>query len=178
MGAKFMAAGAEHNPLIPPLPEIILSLTFFLILVFAITKFVAPKFEEIYEKRRAEIEGGIEEAGRAQKEADEALAEYKAKLADARHEATRIREEAREQSAQIIAEAKAQAQAEAERATSAAQSQIEAERAAAMASLKSEVGAVATQLAERIVGESLEDEVRQRRTIERFIADLESGSSN
>jgi F-type H+-transporting ATPase subunit b len=35
------------------------------------------------------------------------------------------------------------------------------------------VGALATTLAGRIVGESLEDEARQRRTVERFIAELE-----
>lgn len=178
MGSTLMAAAEEHNPLIPPVAEIVLSLIFFSILVYAITKFVAPKFEEAYAKRTAEIEGGIAEAGRAQAEADAALAEYKAKLADARHEAARIREEAREQSAQIIAEAKAQAAQETERQLAAAHAQIEAERAAALTSLKSEVGAVATQLAERIVGESLEDEVRQKRTVERFIADLEAGSVN
>lgn len=178
MTSTLLAAAEEHNPLIPPLAEIVLSVIFFSMLVYAITKFVAPKFEEAYAKRTAEIEGGIEEAGRAKAEADAALAEYKAKLADARHEAARIREEAREQAAQILAEAKAQAQIEAERSTSAAQAQIEAERAAALTSLKSEVGAVATQLAERIVGESLEDELRQKRTVERFIADLESGSVN
>jgi F-type H+-transporting ATPase subunit b len=36
---------------------------------------------------------------------------------------------------------------------------------------------MATGLAGRIVGESLEDEARQRRTVERFIAELESSSS-
>jgi len=43
-----------------------------------------------------------------------------------------------------------------------------------IAQLRTEVGAMATGLAGRIVGESLEDEARQRRTVERFIAELES----
>jgi F-type H+-transporting ATPase subunit b len=33
---------------------------------------------------------------------------------------------------------------------------------------------MATALASRIVGESLEEEARQRRTVERFLAELES----
>ena len=42
-----------------------------------------------------------------------------------------------------------------------------------LAQLKSEVGVLATSLASRIVGESLEDEARQRRTVERFLAEVE-----
>ncbi len=54
--------------------------------------------------------------------------------------------------------------------------QIEAERQQAVASLRAEVGALATGLAGRIVGESLEDEARQSRVVERFLADLETGT--
>jgi F-type H+-transporting ATPase subunit b len=58
-----------------------------------------------------------------------------------------------------------------------ARTQIDAERAQAVASLRTEVGSLATSLAGRIVGESLEDEARQRRTVERFLADLEGRES-
>jgi F-type H+-transporting ATPase subunit b len=37
------------------------------------------------------------------------------------------------------------------------------------------VGRLSTTLASRIVGESLEDETRQRGIVERFLAELESG---
>ena len=40
------------------------------------------------------------------------LEQYRAQLADARHEAARLREEAKEQGAQIIAEMREQGQAE------------------------------------------------------------------
>ena len=55
--------------------------------------------------------------------------------------------------------------------------QIEAERQQAVTSLRAEVGALATSLAGRIVGESLDDEARQRRVVERFLADLETQPS-
>ena len=51
---------------------------------------------------------------------------------------------------------------------------IEAERSAAVASLRGEVGGLATDLAGRIVGESLNDDERARRTVDRFIADREN----
>ena len=177
MSAILVAAaeGEEHNPLVPELPEIVLGLVVLGILFLLVRKFVVPNFEQAFAERTAAIEGGIEEAKSAQKQA--ALEKYNAQLADARHEASRIREEAKEQGAQIIAELRAQAQDEAARITATAHAQVEAERSQALAQLKAEVGSLATDLAGRIVGESLEDEARQRRTVERFITELE-GSAN
>ena len=63
--------------------------------------------------------------------AKEALDKYNAQLAEARQEAARIREEAREQGAQIVVELRAKAQEEAERITAHARTQIEAERSQA-----------------------------------------------
>ncbi len=178
MSASLLAAAEEeHNPLVPELPEVVLGLVVLFILFLLVRKFVVPNFEKAYAERTAAIEGGIEEAQSAQKEAQAALEKYTAQLAEARHEAAQIREEAKEQGAQIIAELRAQAQAEAERITSTAHAQVEAERSQVLAQLKSEVGSLATDLAGRIVGESLEDEARQKRTVERFIAELE-GSAN
>ena len=68
-----------------------------------------------------------------------------------------------------------QAQGEASRITATAHTQIEAEKQQVLAQLKTEVGTLATSLAGRIVGESLEEETRQRGIVERFLAELESG---
>lgn len=177
MSETLMAASGEPNPLVPHTIEIVLGAVVFLLLVAAIAKFVVPRFEKAYADRTAAIEGGIAEAQQAQAQAQAALEQYTTQLADARHEAAAIREEAKEQGAQIVAEMRAQAQAEAERITSTAHAQIEAERAQVVAQLKSEVGALATELAGRIVGESLADDDRQKRTVARFIDELE-GSAN
>ena len=56
----------------------------------------------------------------------------------------------------------------------AAGAQLEAERNQIVAQLRTEVGGLATTLAGRIVGESLDDDERARRTVDRFLADLES----
>ncbi|MEJ7635159.1 F0F1 ATP synthase subunit B [Aeromicrobium sp.] len=167
----------ELNPLIPHTAEIIIGLVFFALLFLLIWKIVVPMFEKAYADRTAAIEGGIEEAQAAQKEAKEALDKYTEQLAGARSEAAAIREEAKEQGAQIIAELRAQAQAEAERITSTAHAQVEAERSQVLAQLKGEVGSMATQLAGRIVGEALDDDARQKRTVERFIAELEESAN-
>ena len=173
---RLAAEGEEHNPLIPEWIEVALALVVFAILVFVFAKFVVPNFEKTFSERTQAIEGGLAAAETKQAEADAKLAELEAQLADARHEAARIREEAREQGAAIIAEMRQQAQAESARIVEHGKTQIEAERQQAVTSLRAEVGALATGLAGRIVGESLEDEARQSRVVERFLADLESGT--
>lgn len=166
----------ELNPLIPHPIEMVLSLVVFGILFFAVKKFVVPNFEKTYEERTSAIEGGLEAAETKQAEADAKLAELEQQLADARHEAARIREEAREQGAQIVTEMREQANAESARIVEHGKAQIEAERQQAVTSLRAEVGTLATGLAGRIVGESLDDEARQSRVVDRFLAELESGS--
>ena len=169
----------EHslNPLVPHPIEIVLSLVVFGLLFLAVRKWVVPNFERTFADRTAAIEGGLAAAETKQAEADAKLADLEAQLADARHEAARIREEAREQGAQIVAEMREQAQAESSRIVEHGKAQIEAERQHAVTSLRAEVGALATGLAGRIVGESLDDEARQSRVVERFLAEVESDQS-
>lgn len=177
MTTLFLAAEETHNPLLPEWSEIILSLIVFLALVFVVQKYVAPRFEQAYKERTERIEGGMKEAERVQAEAQAALEDYQRQLAEARHEASRIREEAREQGASIVAEMRTHAQAEADRILTTARTQVEADRQQAVVALRAEIGELSTQLASRIVGESLEDETRQRRVVERFLADLENQQS-
>jgi len=173
MSDTTLLAANEPDPLAVAPAEVVLGVVVFLIIVLLVRKFVVPNFEKAYAERTAAIEGGMKEAAEAQAEAKAALDRYNEQLSEARHEAARIREEAREQGAQIVAEMRQQAQEEAERITSTAHLQIEAEKAQALQQLRAEVGGVATTLAGRIVGESLDDEARQRRMVERFIDELE-----
>ncbi|WP_275695386.1 F0F1 ATP synthase subunit B [Nocardioides sp. CFH 31398] len=173
MSTDVVRAAEDLNPLIPHVSEIIIGLVVFGILFFLIAKFVAPNFEKAYADRTKAIEGGISAAETKQAEADARLAELEKQLADARHEAARIREEAREQGAQIVAEMREQANREAERIKDNGKATIEAERQQAVTSLRAEVGTLATALAGRIVGEALEDDERANRVVDRFLADLE-----
>lgn len=165
----------EALPLLPHPAEMIVGLIAFGILYWIFATKVVPKMEAMYEERAAAIEGGMAQAEEAQAEARDALEKYNAQLAGARTEANGLREAAREQGASIVAEMRSQAQAEAARITEAAKRQVEAERQQAVVQLRQEVGTLSTSLASKIVGESLEDEVRQRGVVDRFLAELEAG---
>jgi len=187
VSASFLAAATEEPtqatgwgsklPIIPHPAEVIVGLVFFAIVFYVMWKYVVPRLEAMYAERTAEIEGGIEKAAQAQAEAAAALNEYQSQLAEARAEAGRIREEARAQGAQIVAEMREQAQAEAARIVSSAQAQVTAERQQAVVQLRTEVGTLATDLASRIVGESLQDSARQSRVIDRFLDELEQADT-
>ena len=168
---------AGENPLIPAWGEFFVSIAFVILLTFLIARYVVPQFERTYAERTAAIQGGIERAERAQAEAQAALDRYNAQLSEARTEAARIREDAKTQGTQILAELREQAQAEAARIRAAGHAQLEAERAQTLAQLRSEIGGLATTLASRIVGESLTDDARARRTVDRFLASLDGDES-
>jgi len=171
--AGFLAAEKNPNPLLPDAAELIFGTLAFLVVLFVLGKMLIPRIQHTLAERTDAIEGGIKRAEEAQDEAQQLLEKYKEQLAEARHEAARLREEAREQGAQIIAELREQAQTEAQRLIDQAHTQIEADRQQAFTRLRTEIGELAVDLASRIVGESLEDEARRRGTVDRFLDQLE-----
>jgi F-type H+-transporting ATPase subunit b len=164
-------------PVLPQLGELIFGFVVFGILYFIVAKYVVPRLEQMYAERTAAIEGGIRKAEAAQAEASAARDQYQAELAEARSERARIIQHASEEAAVVAAEIRQRAQEEANRITAAATQQIQAERQQAVVQLRTEVGTLATDLASRIVGESLQDEARQSRVVDRFLAELEATSS-
>src|SRR6202161_425108 len=170
----FLADSSQQDPLIPTMPELIIGIICFVVVFGVLGRMLLPRIIKTLNEREDAIQGGINRADEAQAEAQALLEQYRAQLSDARQEASRIREEAREQGAQIIAELRERAEADARRITEAAQSQIQAERQQALISLRAEVGTLATELASRIVGESLTDTARESRMVDRFLADLEA----
>jgi F-type H+-transporting ATPase subunit b len=164
------------NPLLPETYDIVWSLVIVITLGFVFLKYALPKIQAVLDERTELVEGGLAKAESVQAEAAAALVEYQQQLNDARTEAARIREEARAEGSAIVAESRTRATAEAARIVENAQRQIDAERQQASVSLRNEVGALATELASKIVGESLEDEARRSRVVERFLDDLESST--
>ena len=157
--------------------DLLWSAVVLVIIAVAFYKFILPPMNKVLDERAALIEGGIEKAEAAQKAADEALAQQQELLAEARAQAAQVREEARAEGTAIVKDLRAKASEEAERITETAHRQIEAERQSAAVSLRTEVGSLATELASKIVGESLEDSARQSRVVDRFLDELEASQA-
>jgi F-type H+-transporting ATPase subunit b len=172
-----LAAESEPSPVLPHTSEIILGLISFGLLLFLLWKFAVPRFEAMYKERSEKIEGGIKKAEQAQADAEKALQQYTAQLAEARAESARIRDDARLEAEQIKEELRAQAQEEAARIVAQGQAQLEAQRAQIVAELRADLGRTAVELASRVVGESLEDDARRSGTVDRFLDELDAVSA-
>ncbi|WP_163275845.1 F0F1 ATP synthase subunit B [Cellulomonas iranensis] len=167
------AEGGEQSILFPADYDILWSAVCALVIGLVFWKKVLPVFTRILDERTELIEGGLKRAEVAQEEAAALIEQYKAQLDEARTEAARVREEARAEGQAILAELRAKATADAERIVETAHRQIEAERQAAAISLRSDVGSLATDLAARILGESLSDDARASRVVDRFLDELD-----
>src|SRR3712207_963998 len=121
-------AAESANPLLPPVGEIIIGTITFAIAFFVLARFVWPRFEQVFRARREAIEGGIERAETMQAEAQAALEQYRAQLAEARTEAAQIRDQARAEGQQILEELRAQAQEESARIIARGEEQLAASR--------------------------------------------------
>lgn len=171
-GLPASGGNADQPILLPAIYDIVWSAVSFAIIFLLFWKFVFPAMRRVLAERAERIEGGVARAEAMQEEARSALAQYQAQLAKARDEAATIREKAEAEKAQIIAEARSEAQQQAASIIASANAQIAAERAKAAAELRRTTGDLATDLAERIIGESL-DRDRARSVVDRFIAELE-----
>ena len=172
--ARVAAEAEQQNVLLPAGYDILWSAVCIVIIAFVFAKVVLPAFTKVLDERTEKIEGGLKAGETARAEAAELRAEIERELVEARVEAAKVREQAQEDAKVIAADLRAKAQAEAERIVESAKRHIEAERQQAAASLRTDVGALATTLAERIVGESLADDSRRERVIDRFLDELDA----
>lgn len=168
---------AMPNPLLPASYDLLWSSVVFAILLAFFWFRVLPNFKKNLDARTEAIEGRLEAAEKAQAEAAAKTANIEAEQAAARAEAAKIRETARAEGAEILAELKEQAAAEAARITATAKAQIEAERQAALVSLRAEVGSLAIDLASSVVGESLKNDKVAANVVDQFLAELEAEES-
>ncbi|MFC7406307.1 F0F1 ATP synthase subunit B [Georgenia alba] len=177
MSPVLLAEEATQNPLIPAWYDIIWSAVCIVIIAVFLVKYALPRLTTVLDERAEKIQHGLTQAERAEKAAADAEAKIAEELGVARREAAEIRERAQEEAKQIVTEARSKAVTEAERVTENAHRQIEADRQAAQISLRADVGMLATELASRIVGESVNDQVLQSRVIDRFLDELDSDES-
>ncbi|MFC9387928.1 F0F1 ATP synthase subunit B family protein [Streptomyces venezuelae] len=143
----------DLGPLNPVWAELILGLVVFGLTFLILAKGILPKIRRTLAEREDAIEGGTGRADDLRSEATQIREQYEAELAEARHEAARIRSKAIEEGSAAIAAARAEGTAEREAIIAAGTEKIATERAAAERELNADVEAWAHALAARIVGE-------------------------
>ena len=156
------------NPLLPEVNEIIWGSVGFLVVFFFIAKFGLPAMRQAMSNRTEKIRSDIQAAEDQRSEADSVLAEYRAQLNDAKSEAGRIIEEARQAADQIKRDQEARLQSELAELRTRAITDIDGAKAQAMNDLRGEVAELAIGAAETVVQRNL-DTATQTQLVEDYI---------
>ena len=167
----------ESNPILPSANELLWGSIAFIIVFLLLVKFAFPNAAKALKDRTEKIRGDIEFAEKDREEAAQLLTDYRAQIAAAREESTRILDDARRTAEQVRSELRTKAEEESARMIERAREDIAGERERAIAEIRREVGSLAVDLAGRVIGDSL-DRDRQLSLVDRYIDDLASSGGS
>ncbi|MBB6373946.1 F-type H+-transporting ATPase subunit b [Pseudonocardia eucalypti] len=156
-----------------PNGTLIAELIAFLLILFVLWKYVVPPLTKSLQERQDMVQKQVEDAEDAKKQLKAATDRYEQALAEARNEAAKIREAARADGDRIREELREQANAEVARIQQRGEEQLATQRAQVVRELRGELGGLATQLAEQLVGHELADDDRKRSTVDAFLGKLD-----
>ncbi len=159
------------SPILPETNEIIWGGSAFLILFVLMVKKGFPAVRGAMDARAEKIRSDLDAAEQARTDAQTVQADYEARLADAKAEASRLIDEARGDADQVKDDLMARHEAEMAELRERAAADIESSRAQAIADLRAEVAGIALGAAERVVHASLDAEV-QGRLIDAYIDEV------
>jgi F-type H+-transporting ATPase subunit b len=159
-----LALGAEEggHSLIEFNGSLLVQLISFLLLLAVLFRFVYRPLIATLEARTAAIKQQLAEAQAAREAAQRQLAEFEAKLQVAQAEAQTVRDQAQHEAAETRERLTAAARQEATRLLEAARAEIQQDVRRAKAELRAEVGALAVEIAERVLRRSLRGEDHER----------------
>ena len=158
--------------LLPATPELIAGIIAFGIVFFFVWKWAMPAINRSLETQQGAIVRKIQAAEAAKAEAESLLSDYKKQLADIRSKEAEAVNSARQEGEAMRADILAKAQADADAIVARAREEAAGEKGRALAEARSEVANLSIDLAERVVGQTLDHEA-QLGLVERYIAELE-----
>jgi F-type H+-transporting ATPase subunit b len=149
----------------------------FLIIFGALTAMLWRPALNMLDARSAKIEKGLEDATVAANARRNAETEAERILAAARSEAAQVIEEARGRGDEVAKQIETEARAEAEKIRADARQSVEGERNAQFAGMRGQVAAISIAVAQRLIGESL-DEKRQQALVNDFFAKVPAAAKS
>lgn len=168
----------ESNNFLLPNATFFAELFAFAIILWVLYKYVMPPLTKAVKQRQDMIQKQIEDAEETARKLRAAEERYESALAEARTEAAKIRDAARADADKLREELREQALAEVARIRQRGEEQLTSEREQVVRELRADIGGLAVQLAERIVGQTLADDESRRATVDRFLADLDAMSGD
>ena len=163
---------AGGNFLIPNMTFVV-ELAAFIIVLGVLWRYVIPPVQQAMTARQEMARKLVSDSEEAKRLLEQAQTAHQRAMASARREAAQLRARAEEQRREIVDGASAEAEARVAEIIARGQTQLGAEQQQAIRQLKTDLGNLAVELAEKIIGEALADDQRQERLIERFLSHIE-----
>jgi F-type H+-transporting ATPase subunit b len=138
------------------------TLVVFLLLLAALAKWAWPAILKAVEEREKRIQAQLDQAEKANQEAQRVLAEYQHQLAGARNEAQELLAAGRQAAEKVREEIVAKARAEHEELIARARREIVAEREKALAELRGEAVELSLAAASKVLERNLDSEADRR----------------
>ena len=155
----------------PGLGLMIWTLLVFLFTMWVLSKVAFPRIQEALD-RRAKLAESIEAAERSKQESEELMAEYRARLKEAREQADDIVARARKAADTSKAEAATAGKEKREELLAAARKDIEAETRRSLERIRKEVADLTVAATEKVTRKTL-DSADQQRLVEEALAEVD-----
>lgn len=162
------ACQGAPNLILPATDELVWGALSFTALFLLLRRFAYPQIKQMMDNRTERIRSDLSAAESTKADADQVLAEYRAQLNDAKAEAGRIIEEARQAADGIKRDQEARLQSELADLRAKAVADIDSAKVQAVSDLRGEVAQLAIGAAETVVQRSL-DEATQTQLVEDYI---------
>jgi F-type H+-transporting ATPase subunit b len=163
---------ADFSVIKPDFGLIFWTVLIFLVLYFVLAKVAWKPIQKALSKRNHEIQDSIDEAKRVQAEMAQLKDDNQRLLAEAREESTRIVSDAEAFAKKRREEAVTEAKEAAQKVSENAQREIANMRDSAMADLKKEVGAMALDIAEKVIRKDLKNDASQTTLVKELVNNL------
>ena len=144
------------------------------VLFFILWKWAWPAIMKGVDSRADLIDKGVLYAQNAKEQLDNARQEAEKYLDEARRRQADMLREADRLKSQIIDEARTAAQAEAQKVMDAAQASIVQQQKEAEEALRGSVGAIALDIAQKVVQQRLADDEAQQQLVDKLLTEIES----
>ncbi|MFF6779393.1 hypothetical protein [Streptomyces sp. NPDC012510] len=151
----------DIGPLNPVVGELVVASVLFA-LVFLIFVRLVPRIERVLDEREAATKGAEAQAEAVRQEAEAKRAELAAILAEARHAAARIRQQAFEEGTALVSAARAEGLREQRRIITEGHARLAFDRTTVEPELRTYASELASNLASKVLGEPIEAKVQPR----------------
>ena len=156
----------------PSLGLMIWTLLIFLFTMWVLSKLAFPRIQEALDKRAKTIADSIEAAEKSKQESEQLVAEYRARLKEAREQADDIIARSRKAAETARADATEEGKAKREELVSAARADIEAETRRSLEKIRQEVADLTVLATEKVTRKSLDSD-DQKRLVDEALAEVD-----